>query len=139
MSELITVNHKGSQMLATNYFQSKLAAAGQPYLYWSPGFGRLLIPDSKLCDVNELKNCEHVVISRGQMQDVDCVEIMFEDSTSTPNAYHLMMNAVSRELPAIDNGSEFIFQAIGSDGKEFECKGVYRVVDELPCLLPLND
>jgi hypothetical protein len=138
MSELITIKTKGSQFLSTNYFSTAHAAAGRAYLSWRPGFGRLFIPDSKLYDIEAMKKCEHVIVSRGQMDDIECLEVMFENATSTPPALHLPIDMTDRELPDGDNGNEFVFQAYSSDGLEFECKGYYRLVDVMPCLLALN-
>ena len=63
---------------------------------------------------------------------------MFEDASATPPAIHLLMDMTNRELPEVDDGSEFKFEAISSDGVEFRARGFYRLVDTLPCLLPLD-
>ncbi len=134
------IQNDGPRILATDYWQSEHALHGYYHLSINAGAFRLLVPQSRLPDVQEFRTAREVVISRGPWPAQgkrDGIEVMFEDDSDAPYALHLVVEQLDR-LPAdSDQGREFRFLVYGP-GCELllELPAYYRRAGRLPCLEP---
>lgn len=132
--QMILIGNAGADIASTNYFQSSQAASGLFYISWNASTARILIPDNKLSEIDEMRTGRVCVISRGRLQGVDCLELMFDDGSDEPYVLYLDIRCTDR---VITPGNEpFKVAAWTSRGKAAEWNGRYRVVKRLPCLVP---
>lgn len=131
---MIKIENKGKDIVSTNYFDSEAAKAGAFYLTWNSGAGRLLVPDSMLGHVEEMRHAKMVVITAGNYQGGNMLEIMFDDATHAPYVIMIVAGASDRQPSDADIGKLFDFTVWTRDGKQLDFKAGYRKVDVLPCL-----
>jgi len=132
----IEIGNNGQEITDTNYWYTPHAQKGHFYLSWNAGAARLLVPRSQLSTIDEMKTGKLVIISRGEYENRDALELLFEDYTDTPYFITLVTDQTDRLLPASDAGSEFVFSVWTENGKQFTLKAMYRTVGKLPFLNP---
>jgi hypothetical protein len=136
---MIKLSNKGKEILETNYWDSEYAQEGIYYLSWNAGAARLLVPDSKKSDINEMKSAKYVIISRGtwlEHKKNDALELLFEDNSESPFCLFLSPEQTDRLLPDTDEGGNFVTTVWTRDGQKLELQGKYRKVESIPCLQP---
>lgn len=148
MPEILTITNHGSLITSSNYWQSEAAARGQMYLSLNAGCFRLLLPDSKRRELDELRTGKLAVISRGVAREpkpggriamVDAVEVMLDDDSDSPYALMLAMEQVQVVPRDDDSVKEFLFSVWvwkGKPHKAMERPARYRRVKQLPCMEP---
>jgi len=138
---MITIGNNGQEIVDTNYWDSDHAQKGFCYLSWNAGAGRLLVPDSWLNFITEMKTADMVIVSRGQWAEHnrEAIELLFEDHTNSPFSMCLVTDQTDRLLPDTDQGGGFIITVWTQNGKVLTLPGKYREVDKLPCLEPWSE
>lgn len=137
MTVLLIIRNTGQEIAETNYWDTEAGQKGLFYLSWNAGAGRLLVPDSQISQVAEMRTAELVIVSRGRWPSrnrADGIEIMFEDNSDSPYALHLTVEQCDRLLPAKDASGYFVFSAWTRSGKAAQWPGKYRVVNKIPCM-----
>lgn len=131
---MIKIENDGPAIVRTDYWGSVHAARCLFFLSWNASTARLLVPDSQLPLVDEMRTGRIVIISRGPLQGIDSLELMFDDDSDSPFALHIDMRQTDRAIA--DDGKRFNVVAWGRAGLLDQWPSRYRVVDALPCLRP---
>lgn len=139
MNNLITISNNGPELLETNYWDLDHAKKGFLYLSWNAGAARLLVPDSMISQIDEMRTGKYVIVSRGKFQGREALELLFEDNSDSPYCVHLVTEQTDRLLPDTDQGSGFIVSVWTRSGKQLQLPGKYRVVDTLPHMQPWTE
>jgi hypothetical protein len=134
----LVIENSGPAIASSDFWDSEYARKGYFYLSFNAGAARLLIPDSRIAQVEELQTGELVIISQGPgMGRKDMTEVLFEDNTDVPYSIHIGSEQVDRFLPASDHGRDVPFTAWGRNAVLlFERPGKFRRVKKIPCLEP---
>lgn len=135
----ISITNDGPAILASDYWQSDLARAGKYLISPNDGVIRCLLPEAYHAVLPEIAACPYAIATRGQWQGQDGLEILWEDHTDSPHAWH--MTAASCLLLPGDPapGAWQIACWIERDGHPYRalqlpCK--WRAVPTLPLLKP---
>lgn len=140
---MIRIENKGQEIISTNYFQTENARNGYFYLSVNASAFRLFVPRMQESAIAEFQTAKNLIISRGNFQGYDALEILFDDETDNPYSIHIISAQIDRMPVADDAGWSYTFSAWTSAGGEsvkkvFEMDCFYRVVSKLPCLQPLG-
>jgi hypothetical protein len=136
---MLKITNNGPELADTNYWDSEHAAAGLFFLTWNAGAGRLLVPDSRMADLKEMRTAQYVIVSRGpwpERKKAEGIELLFEDHSNSPYCLHLSIEQTDRLLPDIEQGGGFKVVAWTRKGRAAEWPGKYRKVPKIPCLEP---
>lgn len=128
------IGNKGQQIVNTNYWESEYARQGLFYLSWNAGAGRLLIPDDQKSIIREMKTAKMVIVSRGEWQGKDALELLFEDHSDNPFVINLVTEQTDRLIPKEQQGGGFVVTVWTKGGQKARFPGKYRVVNTLPYL-----
>lgn len=135
----ITIANKGQMIAHTNYWDSEQAKEGFYYLSWNAGAARLLVPDAVKSSIREMKTGKYVIISRGpwkEHDDIDALELMFEDDSDSPFTLILAAGQTDRMLPETDQGGGFYLIVFTRGGEKLRLPAKYRKVAAIPSLEP---
>lgn len=140
---MILVENHGPLITATNYWETEGAAAGKLYCSVNAGAVRILVPNSCRPWIEEWRQAEYAILSRGPWpaQNLpEAVEILWEDRSDSPFAVHLTpasFDLLPAEPPA---GQGWIVSVWtdkkGSPHKSLERKCHWRRVPKIPWLKP---
>lgn len=133
-SELLTIENDGENILATNYFDLPSAQLGFFFLVRDAFVDRLLIPDSQLNYIREMKTGLHCVITSGIYREHESIEIMFDDRSSSPFALYLSTNQCLGDARRRSGPSKLA--AWTREGKAGEWTAYQRKGKKLPNLQP---
>lgn len=145
MSEIVIRNH-GPLIVESNWWDSDMARAGMLYCSVNAGCIRLLVPDSRRRIIQEMRDAEYVVLSRGPWPIRglgEAVELMFEDHGDQP--YALQLGPESFDvLPAEpEPGREWVVAGWctkrGRPHKHLERICHWRRVPRIPWCRPLSN
>lgn len=140
---LTLVNH-GPLLVECSYWGSDHDLAGKLLVSCNAGAIRCLLPRSLWSLVPDLRKSRHAVLSRGPWPDEgldEAAEILWEDGTDAPHAWHLSPDSFVSGLPAEPKpGQEWTISAwIERDGRPhraIERRCFWRRVERIPCLRP---
>jgi hypothetical protein len=140
---LIQIHNHGPLILATNYWQTELAAAGKFYASVNAGAIRLLVPVAQRAAIEDMRAARYVVLSRGPwpaMGLIEAVELLFEDGTEEPYALHLSPESFDL-LPAEPPAGQEWLLTVWDDKKGRPHKAIerpchWRRVPRIPWLRP---
>ncbi len=132
MDDLIAIENNGPLIASTNYWTSDHAQRGLFFLSWNAGAARLLVPEACLGDLSEMQTDKTVVITRGNLDGHDALEILFDDGTDSPFALNISTKQCDRLVP--ETPEAFVFIAWGETGELARWTAHYRVRKALPCL-----
>lgn len=136
MSTLEITNH-GPLITATNYWESAAAEAGKIIVSPNAGVIRCLIPPSLYPTLGELRAARHAVVSLGPWEGREAVEIMWEDDSDAPHAWHITADACVM-VPGDPSPDQWVIacwvQKKGKPHKALERPAYWRRVPRLPCL-----
>ncbi|WP_024873352.1 hypothetical protein [Tolumonas lignilytica] len=135
---MIFISNNGVKVLDTNYWESDMAESGLLFLSWNDGAGRLLIPKCQENLLREMKSGKYVIITRGMYNNVDSLEIMFEDNSESPFVVFISMGQTDRLIPKSDKHGIFDFTILVENGEVAKFKAKYRRTKRLPCMTPMN-
>src|SRR5271166_3915073 len=99
--DVLTFENDGPLIVASNYWESEMAAAGKLYVSINAGCFRLLVPQSQHAVISDMRpKAKHIVVSmlpRDKWVDRQyCLEWMVEDGSDTPWSCHLSPGQVDR-------------------------------------------
>ncbi len=134
MTNFIEIDNNGPELVSTNYWDMKHAQKGFFYFSWNAGAGRLLVPKMREPMIKDMLTAEFVIVSRGDWNGREALELLFEDNTSAPFSINLVTDQCDRLIPETDQGSGFIVTIWTQAGKQATFDGKYRIVNKLPCL-----
>lgn len=136
---MLSIVNDGQQVASTNYFDSEHARCGLCFLSWNAGCARVLLPDSMVPHLIEMRTADLVIVSRGPWTakgGVDALELLFEDGSSHPYSIHMGISQTDRILPESDQGKDFIVAIWTRDGEQLRLPAKYRLAQALPWLQP---
>ncbi|RTB44096.1 hypothetical protein [Pseudomonas aeruginosa] len=135
---MFIIENNGPAIARTNYWETELAQSGFAYLSWNAGVGRLLLPDALVAGLQDMRNAEYVIVSRGIWAEHgkrDAWELLFEDHSDSPYCLTLLTEQSDRLLPDNNQGGGFDIAVWIRDGEAFRLPGKYRKVEQVPCML----
>ncbi|MDR2551430.1 MAG: hypothetical protein LBD10_14665 [Desulfobulbus sp.] len=143
MNDLLSFKNDGTELVATNYWQSEYAAGGYVYLTINAGCFRLLIPPRGL-SLEDMREASVVLITRApwpEMNKHDALEILFEDNSDAPFCLHIVPEQADsmpaeRDRDRPGQPPKWTFAVYTEQGKQFELPVRYRLAKKLPCLKP---
>ena len=143
---IIHITNQGPFVASTNYWESALARAGKVMVSVNDGAIRVLLPPVRYGDLADMRAARHCVLSRGPWRVMgvpDAVEIMWDDGSDAPFAFHLTpesFDILPAEPPRNREWacSVWICQA-GLPHQEMEHTCHWRRVPELPWLRAWED
>lgn len=139
---MFTIINDGQKVESTNYFDSVHAKRGLYFLSWNAGCARVLLPDSMIPQLTEMRTAHLVIVSRGPWTakgGIDALELLFEDGSNSPYCLHMTMEQTDRSLPESDQGGGFVVAVWTRQGEQLRLPAKYRIVHTLPCLEPWVD
>jgi hypothetical protein len=131
----LVIENNGQEILSSNFWDSDKSSF---FLSVNAGAARLLIPDSRIDEIQKMMTGRLVIISRGPCwprADKDAIEIMFDNGSNTPYSIQLMAEQTDDLIPNSMHGNSLAFSAWGKNAvKIFERPAKFRTVIRLPCL-----
>lgn len=115
---MIEIVNAGPAIERTNYFDTAHAAHGLFYVSWNASVARILVPDSQIPALDEMRTGRMCVISRASFRGADALELMFDDGTEAPYAVHVEMRQTDRAVA--DEHKPFTVTAWTRVGKQAE-------------------
>ena len=144
METLLRIQNDGPAIVATNYWQTRLARQGKFFLSGNAGVFRLLVPALHLGTLQHMRQAHTCVVSRGPWPHQglpDAIGILFDDDTVTPFSVLLSIQSCDRLPIESESGTQFLLSVwaprIGETclkALEFPC--YYRRSPSLPDLRP---
>jgi hypothetical protein len=142
MENLLRIENDGAEIIETNFFDSDLAKKGGCYLSTNACAFRLLVPDSRLGFLSDMRTAREVLVTRGAwpaMKQSEAMEILFEDDTNEPFMLILGAPQVERFPTPEDEGRELPFTVWTRGPVKAETfKAYYRKVNKLPYMKARN-
>ena len=132
----IVIGNDGPLIQTTNYYDSEAASRGLLYVSWHANAARVLVPDSQLAMVAEMKTGKECIVSAGPTERGLAYELLFEDHTDSPFSVTVDMRMSDRLIPASQQGGGFVVTVWTRHGQQLSLPGRYRKVKALPCLAP---
>jgi hypothetical protein len=133
------IENNGPEILSSNFWDSDKANF---FLSVNDGAARLLIPDSRIDEIQKMITSKLVILSRGPCWpqfDKDAIEIMFDDGSKTPYSIQLTTEQTDDWVPSSMCCRNLTFSAWGKNAiKIFERPARFRMVKRLPCLEALR-
>lgn len=139
---MFTIINDGQKVESTNYFDSEHAKHGLYFLSWNAGCARVLLPDSMIPHLTDMRTANLVIVTRGpwiQKGVNDALELLFEDGSNSPYCLHMTMEQTDRTLPESDQGGGFVVAVWTRHGEQLRLPAKYRTASALPCLKPWVD
>lgn len=141
---MLRIENHGPLIVSSNYWTLPAARAGKVLVSINAGAFRVLIPQSIEGMIPEMMTGKSCVVSRGPMAELnlpDAFEVLFDDGTADPFAFHLSPQSFDRIPEDADAGREWVLSAWtaprrGRPHKAFERPCWYRRVPSLPWLKP---
>jgi hypothetical protein len=132
---LLVITNNAQEITDTNYWDSPQALRGWLFLSWNAGAARLLVPSASAAMLEEMRDAESVVVSRGAWEEAgekDALEVLFEDYSDAPFRVLMLPYQCDRLLPPSDEGKPMVVSVWTRLGKQFEWPGLYQRVAALP-------
>ncbi len=140
---MFRIENDGPSLIDTDYFGSEQANNGYAFLSINAGAFRLLLPDSIVHFLPEMRTAHEVIVTRGQWttsgRTVDAYELLFEDDSDTPFALNIMTAQSDRLLGASDQSGTGTLRfdvIVAPCAITLTLPARFRVSDTLPCLKP---
>lgn len=135
-SQFIEICNDGKKLTWSNFWDTEMAQKGILLLSWNAGEARLLVPDSQIHNIPEMKSGKFVIVSRGPWAAKgykDGLEILFEDFSDSPFCLHLSLEQIF-PLVRVESGHKFGFSVYTRKGLVFQRPGKFRKVPRIPYL-----
>jgi hypothetical protein len=140
---VLSIENDGQRILASNYWESEMAARGLCYCSVNAGAIRVLVPLSRSDWLADMVTARYCVLSRGPwpaMGISDAVEIMWEDDSQAPFALHLTPDSFDALPAKPPEGQPWTVTVwVLHDGQPRQVVGRpchWRRVGKIPCLRP---
>ena len=139
-SDIVVVASYGQEITHTNYWDSENAlVGGYCFLSGNAGAVRLLVPDSQISVVDEIRPAKRVILSRGPWAaegEPDATEVMFESDDGGHFSVTVRAHQTDRSLLDEHQGGGLICAVWTRSGKQLQLPAYYREVASLPCHQP---
>ncbi len=140
--DVINIENNGPLVLKTNYFDSESAKHGNFFVSVNAGAFRLLVPDNRVDDLNEMKTAKEIVISEGPCwpdgkgsRPRKALEILFDDWSDTPYSTWVTDEQADRMPTYTEHCKEVTFTAWGRGPVQLMGRPAwFRMVKRIPCL-----
>ena len=130
---MLEIANHGPIITATNYWASEYAANGKMIVSPNAGVIRCLVPPRLYPTLGELRAAEYAIVS----VDREGIEILWEDHTQDPHAWHLLANRCLL-VPGDPSPSHWAIacwvERRGQPHKALERPCHWRRVAKLPCM-----
>ncbi len=141
---MIEIRNHGPLLVASNFWETEMEAAGKFYLSLNAGAFRLLVPRSQEPAIREMQTAGEVIVSRGPWPDAgrdDGFELLFEDEGETPFSLFFSVETLDRLPLDADADREWLFTAWaaprrGKPHQVLQRPAWYRRVPKIPYLKP---
>lgn len=120
---MIIVKNNGQELVSTNYWDSEQAKKGYLYLTFNAGSGRLLIPDSMVEIISEIKTGKYAEITNDTVEGKKGIQILFEDNSDSPYCIFISNGQIDRELK--DKG-QFPLHIYTQQGFQFKLNAKFK-------------
>ena len=134
VSGLLVFENDGGDIVNTNYFDSPMGKAGMYYMSGSAGVVRLLVPDTEVRCISEMKSGKLCVITNGVYQGQSSIEVMFDDRSRSPFA--MFIEAGQCDFRVCNDRARMTLAVWTRSGKVAEWPAYQRVGRQLPNLQP---
>ena len=131
---LLVFENDGGDIVSTNYFESPMGKAGMYYMSGCSGVVRLLVPDTELRCISEMKTGKLCVITSGVYRGQSSVEVMFDDGSRAPFA--MFIGAGQCDFRVCNDRARMTLAVWTRSGKVAEWPAYQRVGRQLPNLQP---
>lgn len=141
MDNFIVVENNGQLIESTNYWETSNAKSGFVFVSINAGAYRVLVPDSQVAFIEDMKTAKNVVITRGPWAEknrLDAFELLFDDMSKSPFVIMLERQQWDRIPSDADlgwKGVVYIYTSKQRDPVLMFNKVFYRK-DRIPCLKP---
>jgi hypothetical protein len=135
MNGLVRIENDGPRLASTDYFDNEHARRGFFFASWNAGALRLLVPDVRLGMVDEMRTGTLCVVTRGSLEGLPALELMWDDGSDSPFAVHVDQRQADRLVP-VAGDPKIQVAAYGRAGLLAEWPGRYRSAPRLPYLAP---
>lgn len=133
----IEIVNAGPDIARTNYFDTHHARHGLYYLNWNAGAARLLVPDSAVPALEDMRTTKRsVIVTRGMLDGMDAYELFFDDDSQDP--FSVTADARHSDRTITDVAASFTVVAWTRQGKAASWPGHFRIAPTLPFLEPWN-
>ena len=140
--DVVNIENDGPLVIKTNFFDSEHAKDGDFFVSVNSGAFRLLVPDSRIGEMNEMNTAKKIVISEGPCwpdgkggRPRKALEILFDDCTDTPYSMWVTAEQVDKMPPAADHCKQVTFSAWGRGPAQLMSRPAwFRMVKRIPCL-----
>ena len=136
----IKIENHGPLITASDYWASEAAAAGKMILSPNAGVIRCLLPPALHPVLGELRAAEYAICSIGPWQGRPGVEILWEDHSQNPHAWHLTDESCLM-IPGDPGDQQWTIacwvERRGKPHRALERRCHWRRVDRLPCMKSL--
>lgn len=136
---VIQITNHGPLITASDYWQSEYAAHGKMIVSPNAGVIRCLMPPAIYPVLGELRAAEYAIVSRGPWQGREGLEILWEDHSQEPHAWHLTEDSCLL-MPGDPGESQWVvacwIERRGQPHKALERPAHWRRVPHLPWLRP---
>jgi hypothetical protein len=115
----LVIANDGARLVETNYWQTDNARVGLMFLTTNAGCTRLLVPPSQVHSIPDMtRNVREVVLTRGEWRGTPgCIEVMFEDGSSSPFCLHIDPKQQDRRWLPSNEGKRWRFAIYTEAGK----------------------
>jgi hypothetical protein len=135
----IQIENHGPLITSTTYWESEYASEGKVIVSPNAGSIRCLLPPAMYPVIGELRQAEYAVVSVGPWRGMPAVEILWEDHTESPHAWHLTADSCLM-IPGDPGPQQWTIACWvhkrGQPHKSLERPCHWRRVNKLPCLKP---
>lgn len=143
----LVIENDGPAIIRTNYWDLPECRAGKVLVSLNAGAIRVLLPPSAEPAIPDMMAAAGCAFSRGpwpEMRLPDACEILFDDGSDSPFAFHLTRGAVDRWPTPEDQAREWVLTCWtrpqwGAPVKALDLPCRYRIVAALPCLRPWTE
>ncbi len=95
---MISIRNNGQELVYTDYWLAEHAKAGFCYLSANAGALRLLVPEAAEGFLDEMRTGNAVTIENSISNPNKCVDLVFEDGSTTPFSLSLDREQIDRLL-----------------------------------------
>jgi hypothetical protein len=137
----LRIANDNQDIISSNFWESGWNGAGIFACSINAGAFRLLVPDPRRADINEMQTGEEIIISKGTLLGRLGYEFLFDDHTDDPYSIHLGENQFIGVIPAnTEHGKAVMCSAwVRGPEKVLEMPARFRVVKKLPYLKPWGE
>lgn len=133
---MFVINNEGANIKSTDYWGTEHAAEGLFFLTWYKRTARLLVPKSQELHVGDIKTGAYVIVTRGLLNGVDAIELLFEDRSHAPFSIHIPHDQNDHLPSESDVGEGYWLTVWAEGGIQCEMPAKIRMAQTLPDLSP---